>query len=64
MPTDMQLLDADLQLAWRRFRGHATAEQMLSWLNHNFQREYDRPTFQACLEKFRSSLKIQSVTPK
>ena len=49
-------LDSDVQLAWRRFRGKATAEQMLRWLKHNLQREYESKVFEASLERLRSRL--------
>ena len=53
-------LDADIRLAWHRFRGKATAQQMLSWLNHNLERKYESKLFEACLARLRSQLERQA----
>lgn len=52
------VLDADVRLAWRRFRGKATTDQMLRWLNHHLRRGYAAKTFEAHLAELRSQSEI------
>jgi hypothetical protein len=50
------LIDRDAQLALQRYRGNATPEEMLRWINHNFRRKYQLQEFKDSLEKAKTEV--------
>jgi hypothetical protein len=49
----VNLIEQDAKLAWRRFRGNATPQEMLRWINHEFRRGYRLKEFEESLAKLR-----------
>ncbi|HZQ24364.1 MAG TPA: hypothetical protein VFA89_16370 [Terriglobales bacterium] len=52
--TGINLIEQDAKLAWRRFRGNATAQEMLRWINHEFRRGYRLQDFEESIAKLKS----------
>jgi hypothetical protein len=59
----MNLIDQDVQIAWRRFRGNASAQEMLRWLNHEFRRGYRLDEFENSLRRVLASLQSGESRP-
>jgi hypothetical protein len=56
----VDLMDADLRIAWKRFGGKATAAQLLSWVNHHLRRGYQLQALEERLARLSSNLEAGS----
>jgi len=59
----ISLIDQDVQIAWRRFRGSASPQEMLRWLNHEFRRGYRLDEFESSLARVLAALESGQARP-